>query len=108
MARNDATFDRRTVLRTTGAGLAAAVGAAGTATAGHFAQGDCVVVSVESTPYYAQACPLGEQDGTLYRGTEGDVGDTCTDADGGHWVKFVNAENVYESGWVWHDSLEHC
>lgn len=108
MSGDDPAYDRRTVLRTTGAALGGVVGGAGVAAADHFSTGDCVVVAVDSTPYYTQACPLGDRDGFLDLGTEGDVGDTCTDSDGGDWVKFVNSENVYESGWVWHDDLDHC
>lgn len=63
---------------------------------------------MDSTPYYAQACPLGDRDGSLDVGTEGDVGDTCADSGGCDWVQLVNAGDVYESGGAWHDDVEHC
>jgi hypothetical protein len=42
MPRDDVIFDRRTVLQTTGATLGAAFGVSGTASAGHFSEGERV------------------------------------------------------------------
>lgn len=99
MRDNDSGYDRRRVLKTTGAALAAAAGATVPATASSFEVGDCAHV-VETTGVYKYGCPPGDQIGTAEAGTCGFIEATCD--------RYGTAELDAAGGWVDQTDLGHC
>jgi hypothetical protein len=103
---------RRTVLRTTGAaavGALAAVGAAGTASAGHFYEGQRVCLTMDYQSY-ERACPNDGYSYVFEKGDQGRAWEFCTTDDGQEMVYFeeeaVSGDDGY--GWVAHSALEEC
>lgn len=91
--------NRRSVLKTGGAALAAMVGATAPTAASNFVVGDCAHVDVE-TGIYANGCPPGDQIGTAIPGECGYVEQVC-DRFGAVYLSAVD-------GWVAESALVHC
>lgn len=91
---------RRSALRKTGAVLAVGVSAAGTASASHCTEDNCVETTTEAAVY--DSCGASSSSDTVYEGKSGFVLDTCTDGESYAKVAF----NCREEWWVKCEDLQ--
>lgn len=107
MHDDDRVLDRRTVLRTAGATVGAAVAGTGVAAASSFQQGDCATFVADAW-LHDRGCPHGDRLDLATTGTTATVYDTCTDDRGRGWVLVSLEHSQLAFGWVQDNALEHC
>lgn len=92
MSNDGRQFDRRSVLKTTGAALAAAVAGTGVASA------ELRASAIQDPTDVYDSCD-GYVKGDVPYGSEGPATNSCTDSDGNNWY-YVEWDSASPDGWA--------